>query len=274
MTCSVLILTLNEANNITDCIRSANFSDDIVVFDSHSQDDTVALAQAAGARVHQHEFESYGAQREAARTSVDYKYPWVLALDADERVDTQLAKELPTRLPTLGDNIAALRLRRKDMFRGKWIRRATLYPSWHLRVYRHARISYSERAVHEYPDVDGDIDQLEGHLIHHNFSKGVAQWWRRHIQYAEMEAKEIRRAVKSGRALPPVSSLWSDNPVERRRFLKALSYRLPFRPELRYFYMMAARGAVLDGPAGWEYCKMIAEYQRITDQIVRDEGQE
>lgn len=55
----------------------------------------------------------------------------------------------------------------------------------------------------------------------------------------------------------------------RRRALKRLSYALPLRPELRYLYMMLLRGAVLDGPPGWEYCRIIAEYQRITDQLAR-----
>ncbi len=102
MSCSVLILTKNEEQNIEACIESASFSDDIVVFDSHSTDETRRHAERAGARVLQHRFESYGAQREAARTQVDYRYPWVLALDADERVDSTLAEEIPKKLPRRG----------------------------------------------------------------------------------------------------------------------------------------------------------------------------
>ncbi len=265
--CSVLVLTKNEAINIRSCLASASFSDDLVVFDSFSDDGTVELARALGARVFQHAFVNYGAQREAARTTVDFRHEWVLALDADERVEPDLAVELPAALAAAPRGTAAFRLRRKDYFRGRWIRHATLYPTWHLRVFRPGAIRYPERAVHEYPEVEGSIGALQGHLRHDNFSKGMAEWWRRHLRYAELEAEEIRIARASDAV--DWSGLLARDPVARRRALKRLSYSLPLRPELRYLYMMFLRGAVLDGPAGWEYCRMIAEYQRITDQLAR-----
>lgn len=265
--CSVLVLTKNEAINIRACLASASFSNDLVVFDSFSEDDTVELARVAGARVFQHAFVNYGAQREAARTTVDFRHDWVLALDADERVEPDLANELPAALSTAPPGNVAFRLRRKDYFRGRWIRHATLYPTWHLRVFRPDAIHYPERAVHEYPEVEGSIGALQGHLRHDNFSKGIAEWWRRHLRYAELEAEQIRIAQTSAEL--DWAALIAPDPVTRRRALKRLSYALPLRPELRYLYMMLLRGAVLDGPAGWEYCRMIAEYQRITDQLVR-----
>jgi len=266
MTCSVLILTKNEEKNIADCIASARFSDDIIVFDSMSDDETVERARQLGARVFQHEFISYGAQREAARRLVEYRHPWVLAVDADERVEPDLAAELQRILPFARQEVA-FRLRRKDYFRGEWIKRASLYPSWHLRVYRPDKITYPDRSVHEYPEVDGAVGALQGHLRHDNFSKGVLQWWQRHLRYAELEALEMRKSNEPGEL--NIMGLLSKDPVTRRRELKRLSYQLPCRPELRYLYMMILRGAILDGPAGWEYCRMIATYQRITDQVTR-----
>ncbi|MGC4065890.1 MAG: glycosyltransferase family 2 protein [Polyangiaceae bacterium] len=268
MSCSVLILTKNEERNIAECIQSAAFADDILVFDSFSEDNTINIAERHGARVIRHEFENYGAQREAARLLGDYKHEWVLALDADERVDSELAREIPKALAAAAEDVAAFRVRRKDHFRGKWIRHATLYPSWHLRLYRHRRIRYPERSVHEYPDVDGTVLELGGHLLHDNFSQGLPHWWRRHVKYAELEASELVSA--EGTELPSIRELLTRNPVTRRRALKALSYHLPLRPTLRYLYMMLLRGAVLDGPEGWEYCRMIAEYQRMTDQFASE----
>jgi glycosyltransferase involved in cell wall biosynthesis len=268
MPCSVLILTKNEECNIADCIKSVAFSDDILVFDSLSEDRTVEIAKSLGARTIAHPFQNYGAQREAARTLGAYKHEWVLALDADERVDSDLANELPEAIAAASEDVAAFRVRRKDHFRGKWIRHATLYPSWHLRVYRHARIRYPERSVHEYPDVQGTVIELRGHLIHDNFSQGLPQWWRRHLKYAELEAQELM--ASTGAKWPSIEELITLDPVQRRRALKAISYRLPFRPTLRYLYMMLLRGAVLDGPVGWEYCRMIADYQRMTDQFAAE----
>jgi glycosyltransferase involved in cell wall biosynthesis len=268
MPCSVLILTKNEERNIADCIKSVTFSDDILVFDSLSEDRTVEIAKGLGARTMCHPFENYGAQREAARTLGGYKHEWVLALDADERVDSDLADELPVAIAAASKDVAAFRVRRKDHFRGKWIRHATLYPSWHLRVYRHERIRYPARSVHEYPDVQGAVVELRGHLLHDNFSQGLPHWWRRHLKYAELEAQELM--ASTGAQWPTIEEFITLDPVQRRRALKALSYRLPFRPTLRYLYMMLLRGAVLDGPIGWEYCRMIAEYQRLTDQFAAE----
>ncbi len=85
---SILILTKNEEVNIARCIASVRWSNEIVVFDSFSTDRTVELATAAGARVIQHPFIDYGSQREAAR-QVEYRNPWVLAIDADEQPDAE-----------------------------------------------------------------------------------------------------------------------------------------------------------------------------------------
>ena len=267
MSFSVLILTKNEEINIDDCINSVKDCDDIVVFDSFSTDNTVHLAEKHDVRIFQNRFIDYGSQREAARTSVDYKYEWVLALDADERVTPELFDEL-RNITRNTSTAAAYRLRRKDYFRDKWLKYSSLYPSWHLRFYKPEKIHYPPRSVHEYPVVDGTVEALCGHLIHHNFSKGVQQWWQRHLEYAVLEAVEITKNYK--KQGPVIRFLLSRDPVIRRQGLKKLSYCMPMRPILRYLYMMLLRRGIFDGPAGWEYCRMIATYQWITDQIVRD----
>tara|TARA_Y100000385_G_scaffold291035_1_gene366832 strand:+ start:3516 stop:4373 length:858 start_codon:yes stop_codon:yes gene_type:complete len=267
MSFSVLILTKNEEINIDDCIESVKECDDIVVFDSFSSDNTVHIAEKHNVRIFQNRFADYGSQREAARKNVDYKYPWVLALDADERVTPELYDELRT-VTCNTSFVAAYRLRRKDYFRDKWLKYSSLYPSWHLRFYQPQKIHYPPRSVHEYPVVDGAVEALHGHLIHHNFSKGVQQWWKRHLEYAALEAIEIANSKKNQE--PVIRLLLSRDPVLRRQGLKKISYCMPMRPILRYLYMMILRRGIFDGPAGWEYCKMIATYQWITDQIVRD----
>lgn len=267
MPCSVLILTFNEEQNIERCIRSARFSDDVVVFDSQSTDATKELALRSGARFIEHPFQDFGAQREAACRLIDYRHPWVLSLDADERADERLIAEIEQSTASTAQ-FSAYRIRRKDYFRGRWIKRAMLYPSWQVRLYQHAKVSYRSQSVHEHPEVEGSVGALQGHLLHDNFSKGIAQWWQRHLRYAEFEAQEIEASRRS--SARHWRDLLSADPVFRRRALKRLSYQLPFRPELRYAYMMLVRGALLDGPVGWEYCRMIAQYQRITDQIARE----
>ena len=89
---TAVILTLNESEHITDCVRSLTWADRVVVFDSYSQDDTVPLAEEAGADVLQSPFENYAQQRNAALEAVDAD--WVFFVDADERGTPDLAVEV------------------------------------------------------------------------------------------------------------------------------------------------------------------------------------
>ena len=94
MSVSVLVLTLNEEVNLPGCLESLTWSDDIVVFDSLSTDRTVEIARSVGARVVQRKFDNYAAQRNAALTEVEYRYPWVLMVDADERWPSRIVDEI------------------------------------------------------------------------------------------------------------------------------------------------------------------------------------
>src|SRR6185436_13433693 len=89
-----IVLTRNESAHIADCIESLRFADNILVFDSFSDDDTVAIAQKAGVKVIQHPFENYASQRNAALDAVKGQADWVLFVDADERVTPELAAEV------------------------------------------------------------------------------------------------------------------------------------------------------------------------------------
>lgn len=266
---SVLILTKNEAVNIADCIKSCNWSDDIVVFDSYSDDETVAIVKQLGARVFQRRFDNYGAQREAARL-IDYKYDWVLAVDADERPDGQLVAELMDIAGDLEHECVAYRMRRKDHFMGKWIRYSTLYPSWFVRFYRPKEIFYEPRAVHEYPSASGEVGQFSGHLLHFSFNKGLEDWFLKHVRYARVEAAENIKSLARGTGSFDFRGVVSLDPVRRRRALKELSFRLPFRPTLRFLYVFFMRLGILDGFAGYQYARMMAIYEEMIVMNMKD----
>jgi glycosyltransferase involved in cell wall biosynthesis len=258
---SVLILTKNEEANLPGCLDSVAWSDDVVVFDSYSDDGTVDIARERGARVVQHQFVDYGSQREAARRA-EYKYRWVLAVDADERPEPELVCELQEIARRGNDGYAAYRVRRKDHFMGKWIKHCTLYPSWFLRFYQPDRIKYEPRAVHEYPTIEGEVGTLDGHLLHYSFNKGLEEWWQKHVRYAGLEAAENLKSLAGGRTGIDFGGLFSTaDPVRRRRALKELSFRMPMRPLLRFAYMYGLRGGWLDGIAGFRYCRMLAIYE-------------
>ncbi len=260
MSLSILILTLNEEINLPACLKSVQWCDDIVVFDSFSTDRTVEIARTAGARVVQRPFDNYGNQREAARVEVRYKYPWVLAIDADEIPDIALINEIRTIAEMPATPCAAYRMRRKDFFVGKWIKHSTLYPSWFIRFYKPDCIRYEPRSVHEYPTVSGKVGELQGHLMHHSFNKGISDWMRKHVRYAELEALESLQHARSGQ-IDWKGMFAIQDPVRNRRTLKAISYRLPLRPTLRFLYMYLFRLGMLDGRAGFKYCRLLAIYE-------------
>jgi glycosyltransferase involved in cell wall biosynthesis len=264
---SVLILTHNEEANIEGCLESASWSDDVCVFDSFSEDKTTDIARKHSARVIEHAFINYGLQREAARAEGGFKHEWVLAVDADERPDAQLVQELSDISLDFSNMHSAYRMRRKDHFMGRWIKHSTLYPSWFVRFFRHRKVHYEPRAVHEYPTVDGTVGELRGHLLHYSFNKGIEDWWAKHRKYAELEAKAEIESLKSGGDWRGLISL---DPVRRRRALKRASYTMPGRPLLRFLYMYVLRGGVLDGLPGYRYCRMLSEYERMIVANLRD----
>jgi glycosyltransferase involved in cell wall biosynthesis len=258
---SVLILTLNEEPNIADCIDSCRWSDDIVVLDSLSQDRTREIALAKGARVVERAFDNYAAQRNAGLSAVTYKHPWVLMVDADERVPRDLADEIAARVAAAPPNQAMFRLRRKDFFLGQWLRRASGYPTWFGRLVRLGRCRVT-RDVNEEYITDGQIGYLESHFHHYPFSKGVGYWFERHNRYSTMEA-QASVALRD----EPVGSLalFSFDPIARRRALKRLLYRVPLRPAIVFLYLYVIRLGVLDGRAGYYFSRMRAAYELFID---------
>jgi len=160
---SVIVITKNESSNIEECLRSASFSDDIVVVDAESSDDTVAKATALGARVIVKPWEGYAAAKQFALEQTNHD--WVLWLDADERVMPELAREIPAVVAAAPVH-AAFTVARRAYFLGRWIRHSGWYPGRVARLFdkRHAR--FNDAAVHEGLEIDGSIGALRHDLLH------------------------------------------------------------------------------------------------------------
>jgi len=257
---SILILTLNEELNLSACLASVKWSDDIVVFDSYSTDRSVELAKAAGARVVRRKFDNYAAQRNAA-LAVGYKYPWVLMVDADEVVPEDLHDEINENLRSVPEGIEMFRMRRKDMFLGKWLKRSGGYPTWFPRLLRVGRV-WAEREINEEMHCKGAVASLSAHLVHYPFNKGIAFWWERHNRYSTMEAAALAHET---RQRMPWKTLFASDPAARRKGLKQLAYRLPLRPIIVFIYLYIIRMGFLDGVAGWRYCRMRSIYEYMID---------
>ena len=257
---SVLILTRNEQHDLPDCLASVSWSDDIHVFDSHSTDTTIEIAKAAGAHIHTRTFDDYATHRNAALAALPFKYPWVFLPDADERPTPELSREMQQLTGAAPTEIAAFRVRRRDFLFDTWLKHAQLSP-FYIRLVRPERVRYT-RAINEVLEVNGSIASLSYPLDHYPFSKGIAKWVEKHNLYSTMEAELIAR--NRGLQDPSLmTALRHPDFHTRRLHQKAIFYRLPGRPLLKWLYMVFIRGAILDGAAGLTYATLQAFYEYL-----------
>lgn len=260
-----LILTYNEEMNVRGCIESLRFCDKVVVFDSFSTDSTVEIAESCGAKVEKRIFDNYAAQRNAALQSISEEYSWVLMLDADERVSPGLEDEIKRVISK--ESVATLfRVRRKDHFMGKWLKYSSGYPTWFPRLFKNGEVKVSREINEEY-STEGEVSDLQAHLLHFPFSKGLSWWFERHNRYSSMEANVLSHEFK--RAIP-WRLVFSNDSVERRKFQKQLVYRLPGRPWIVFLGFYFLRRGFLDGVAGLRFCIMRMLYEIMIDLKIKE----
>lgn len=261
MSISVLILTLDEAVNIAACVQSVAWCDDVVVLDSGSADETTRMAEAAGARVYARDFDNYANQRNFGLTQIDYRHPWILMLDADERVPPDLAAEMRHAVGSASEEVALFQLRRRDWLLGRWIRHSSGYPTWFGRLARRGRVSV-RRPINEEYHAEGRTVSLQGHLDHYPFNKGFSAWLAKHNRYSTMEAQLFEQ--HHGNEFT-AAALFARDPVRRRKALKERVYRMPARPLLMFLALYLVRGGILEGRAGLTFCLLRSWYEFMID---------
>lgn len=256
---SVLILTKNETQDLPGCLSSVCWCDDVHVFDSFSTDRTVEIARAAGCVVTQRKFDNWSAHQNWGLANLPFKHPWVLYIDADERVSPEL-RDAALAAARADAIESAFRLRRRDFFLdGTWLKHAQISP-FYLRLFRPSRMRY-ERLVNPVSIVDGPIGEIGGYLDHYPFSKGVGFWLERHIKYADLEAKTILANREKQVPYSFIKAFTAKDFTERRFHQKEFFYRLPGRPFIKFFYMLLLRRAFFDGRAGITYATLQSIYE-------------
>ena len=184
---SVIVITRNEARNISAALESIRWADDIVVVDSGSVDDTVAIARRHTDRVVTRAWEGYGSQKNYAAGLA--AYDWVLSLDADERVTPALAQEIRALLDA-GPAKQGYRIPRVTHYLGRWIRSTDWYPDRQLRLYDRRAGRWNDRRVHESVTVDGAVGQLETEIEHRAY-RDVSHHLRTIDHYSTLAADQM-----------------------------------------------------------------------------------
>src|ERR1700739_3921851 len=159
---TLVVITRDAGAQLQDCLASAAFAAETIVVDSGSRDDTVEIAGRMGARVLMHEWLGFGPQKNFAVAQA--AHDWVLCLDADERVSSELEGSL--RAAMAAPRHAPYAMARRHRFLGRWLAHGEGYPDWSLRLFdrRHAR--WSDDVVHEHVLADGSVGRLDGDLLH------------------------------------------------------------------------------------------------------------
>ena len=164
------VITRNEAANIEAALASLSFADELIVVDSESTDDTVAIARRFTDRVIVRPWPGYIAQKNFAAEQASHD--WIFSLDADERVSTPLADEIRSwksgKAPGYAE-ATGFRIPRVTFHLGRWLRSTDWYPDYQLRLYDRRRARWSGRHVHESVRADGPVARLGGEILHYAY---------------------------------------------------------------------------------------------------------
>lgn len=225
---SVITLAFNEEHNISDCLESVRWADEIIVVDSGSTDKTVELAGKYTGNVLTVEWKGYGATKNLAMERATGE--WILWLDADERVPEKLSKEIKDIVRADDPEINGYEVARRAYFLGRWIKHCGWYPGRVTRLFRKAKSRFTESHVHEQIVVDGRIGTLQNDLLHFT-DPNLEHYFSKFNRYTSLAAQDLQA---QGRR----SSL----------------YDLLVRPAFLFFKMYILRRGFLDGMQGFILC--------------------
>jgi glycosyltransferase involved in cell wall biosynthesis len=264
---SVIVPIKNEAGNLPRCLESIRWADEVFVVDSHSTDRSIEIAQRFGAQFVQFEFNgTWPKKKNWALENLPFRNEWVFILDADEVLPPEAEQEFAQAILEAGE-FAGYWINRRFRFMGKWLRHS-YYPNWNLRLFRHSSGRYEklteadtqsgDNEVHEHVIVRGPTAHLHCEMDHYAFPT-VEVFVEKHNRYSNWEAR-----VSAERRLSGSAARISSGEVGRRRQLKLLSQRMPFRPLLRFLYIYVWQKGFLDGWEGYYFARLHAFYEFLS----------
>jgi glycosyltransferase involved in cell wall biosynthesis len=166
---SVAIITKNEEENIASCLTSVAFARQTVIVDSGSEDATLKIAESFQCDIFCEDWQGFGPQKQLAVNQCTQ--PWILVLDADERIPPETAAVI-RRIVTSADTLpAGFSFPRKNFFQGRWIKHAGWWPDRVTRLFRVGAGKITDAAVHEAVDVQGPVEPLDVPIEHYTESR-------------------------------------------------------------------------------------------------------
>ena len=220
-----MLITKNAAGRLEACLSSLGFCDEIVVVDSGSSDTTCEIAERFNARVIAKEWLGFGRQKQFAVDQATHD--WVLCIDADEWVSTQLAERITLALRE--PSAPVYQMARRNRFLGQWLRHGEGYPDWSLRLLDRRSARWSDDPVHEKVLYAVTPGTLEGDLMHES-ADGLHDYLDKQNRYTTLAAQQLFERGQSSNALRMLGS-----------------------PLVRFFKFYVFRFGFLDGLPGFAH---------------------
>jgi len=190
---SAILITKNEENNIRRCLESIKFVDEIIVFDSGSDDGTTQICREYTNNVFVTDWPGFGIQKQRALDAANGT--WILSIDADEVVDAKLKHEILSVISS--DKIAGYFLPRLSYLCGKPIRHCGWYPDYIMRLFQKKNGRFTEELVHEEVLVSGETKKMNNHLLHYSY-ENLDQLIQKYNNYTTLGAQKLfERGKKS-----------------------------------------------------------------------------
>lgn len=267
---SVLIPAKDEESNLPACLESVARADEVFVVDSQSSDRLIEISTNYGANVVQFYFNGrWPKKKNWSLDNLPFRNEWVLIVDCDERITPELWDEIATVIRD--PNYNGYYLNRRVFFLGQWIRYGGKYPDWNLRLFKHKSGRYEnlntedipntgDNEVHEHVILDGKVGYLKNDMLHIDF-RDIYHWLERHNRYSNWEARVYYNILTGNDESGTIGAHLFGDAVQRKRFLKKIWVKLPFKPLLRFIIFYFIRLGFLDGKAGYIYGRLLSQYE-------------
>lgn len=237
---SLIVITKNEEANIADCLRSADFVDEAVVVDALSEDGTAEIASRLGARVIVEPWRGYAAAKNRA---LELAFgPWVLSLDADERLSPELKQEILRVLSQTDPKVSGYLIPRRSLFLGRWMKASGFWPDYQLRLFLKEKARFEDVPVHESVKVLGDTGRLQFPIMHYAYLS-LDQYFEKMLRYARLSAAQVaaKKRVGMGSVFGHGLAMFMKRYIQKLGFLEgpqgfALALLSAFHESAKYLY--------------------------------------
>lgn len=252
---SFIVLTYNEEQHLPRLLNSiVKLNAPLFVLDSGSTDQTLKIAENFGASIKYNAFENHPKQWDFALKNFEVKTPWIIGLDADQIVTSELFDLLAKFKDEHHKGINGIYFNRKNFFKGKWIKYGGYYPKYLLKMFR-TNIGFSdinENMDHRFIVPGSTTVWKKGHILEENLKENEISFWiNKHNRYSDLVADEEIERMTALRTQTIKPKLFGD-PNQRKAFLKKLWWKLPrfVRPFIYFGYRMVFQLGILDGKTG------------------------